>query len=42
MGDGRPSMMGLAEQRDGKGLYKKGSAGQLKDFTGVDGPYEPP
>ena len=29
-------------QRDGKGLYKLALAGQLKDFTGVDDPYEPP
>jgi bifunctional enzyme CysN/CysC len=32
----------LAEQRDPKGLYKKARAGQLKNFTGVDSPYEPP
>jgi bifunctional enzyme CysN/CysC len=25
-----------------KGLYKKARAGQLKNFTGVDSPYEPP
>jgi adenylylsulfate kinase len=30
------------EQRDPKGLYKKARAGQLKGFTGVDDPYEPP
>jgi adenylylsulfate kinase len=30
------------EQRDPKGLYKKARAGQLKNFTGVDDPYEPP
>jgi bifunctional enzyme CysN/CysC len=32
----------VAEQRDVKGLYKKARAGQLKNFTGVDSPYEPP
>jgi adenylylsulfate kinase len=30
------------EQRDPKGLYKKARAGELKGFTGVDDPYEPP
>jgi len=30
------------EQRDPKGLYKKARAGQLKNFTGVDDPYEEP
>jgi adenylylsulfate kinase len=30
------------EQRDPKGLYKKARAGQLKNFTGLDDPYEPP
>jgi adenylylsulfate kinase len=30
------------EQRDPKGLYKKARAGQLKNFTGVDDPYEAP
>jgi adenylyl-sulfate kinase len=28
--------------RDPKGLYRKAMAGQLKNFTGVDDPYEPP
>jgi bifunctional enzyme CysN/CysC len=32
----------VAEQRDVKGLYKKARAGQLKHFTGIDSPYEPP
>jgi bifunctional enzyme CysN/CysC len=32
----------VAEQRDVKGLYKKARAGELKNFTGVDSPYEPP
>jgi bifunctional enzyme CysN/CysC len=31
-----------AERRDVKGLYKKARAGALKNFTGVDSPYEPP
>jgi bifunctional enzyme CysN/CysC len=31
-----------AERRDVKGLYAKARAGQLKNFTGVDSPYEPP
>ncbi|HEX3895756.1 MAG TPA: sulfate adenylyltransferase subunit CysN [Rudaea sp.] len=34
--------LAVAEQRDVKGLYKKARAGQLKNFTGVDSPYEPP
>ncbi|MGD0026944.1 MAG: sulfate adenylyltransferase subunit CysN [Xanthobacteraceae bacterium] len=29
-------------RRDPKGLYAKAQAGQLKNFTGVDAPYEPP
>ena len=32
----------LAERRDVKGLYKKARAGTLKNFTGIDSPYEPP
>jgi bifunctional enzyme CysN/CysC len=32
----------VAEQRDVKGLYKKARAGDLKNFTGIDSPYEPP
>ena len=31
-----------AEARDVKGLYAKARAGQLKNFTGIDSPYEPP
>ncbi len=34
--------LALAEQRDPKGLYKKARAGQLKNFTGIDSPYEEP
>jgi adenylylsulfate kinase len=30
------------EQRDPKGLYKKAREGQIKEFTGVDAPYEEP
>jgi adenylyl-sulfate kinase len=30
------------ELRDPKGLYKKARAGEIKDFTGIDSPYEPP
>lgn len=32
----------VCEQRDVKGLYAKARAGQIKGFTGVDDPYEPP
>lgn len=32
----------ICEQRDVKGLYKKARAGQLKNFTGIDSPYERP
>jgi adenylylsulfate kinase len=32
----------LANNRDPKGLYKKAMAGEIKGFTGVDDPYEPP
>ena len=31
-----------AEKRDAKGLYAKARAGELKNFTGIDSPYEPP
>ena len=31
-----------AEQRDPKGLYKKARAGQIKNFTGINAPYEEP
>lgn len=30
------------ERRDVKGLYKKARAGEIKNFTGIDDPYEPP
>ncbi|GER03422.1 adenylyl-sulfate kinase [Iodidimonas nitroreducens] len=32
----------LCEQRDPKGLYKKARMGEIKNFTGIDSPYEPP
>jgi adenylylsulfate kinase len=32
----------ICEKRDPKGLYKKARAGEIKDFTGIDAPYEPP
>jgi len=32
----------VCEQRDVKGLYKKARAGELKQFTGIDDPYEAP
>ena len=34
--------LSLAEERDPKGLYKKARKGELKNFTGIDSPYEPP
>jgi len=34
--------IGVAEQRDPKGLYKKARRGELPNFTGIDSPYEPP
>jgi adenylylsulfate kinase len=34
--------LAVCEARDPKGLYKKARAGELKNFTGVDDPYEPP
>ena len=34
--------LSLAEARDVKGLYKKARAGELKNFTGIDSPYEAP
>ena len=32
----------VCEKRDPKGLYKKARAGEIKGFTGIDDPYEPP
>ena len=34
--------LAVAETRDVKGLYKKARAGELKNFTGIDSPYEAP
>ncbi|MEI4485851.1 sulfate adenylyltransferase subunit CysN [Frigidibacter sp. MR17.14] len=34
--------LAVAEARDVKGLYKKARSGQLKNFTGIDSPYEAP
>jgi len=36
------TLFGVAKQRDVNGLYKKARAGQLKNFTGIDSPYESP
>ncbi|PLZ04772.1 adenylyl-sulfate kinase [Fischerella thermalis] len=32
----------VCERRDVKGLYQKARSGQIKNFTGIDDPYEPP
>lgn len=32
----------VCEERDVKGLYKRARAGEIKQFTGIDDPYEPP
>jgi bifunctional enzyme CysN/CysC len=34
--------LAACEQRDPKGLYKKARRGELRNFTGLDSPYEPP
>jgi bifunctional enzyme CysN/CysC len=34
--------LAVAEKRDPKGLYQKARAGRLKNFTGIDSPYEAP
>jgi bifunctional enzyme CysN/CysC len=34
--------LAVAERRDPKGLYRKARRGELKNFTGIDSPYEPP
>jgi len=34
--------LAVAEERDVKGLYKKARSGELKNFTGIDSPYERP
>lgn len=34
--------LSVAEERDPKGLYKKARTGEIKNFTGIDDPYEAP
>jgi bifunctional enzyme CysN/CysC len=34
--------LAVAERRDPKGLYRKARRGELRNFTGIDSPYEPP
>jgi len=34
--------LNVCESRDTKGLYKKAREGEIKDFTGISSPYEPP
>ncbi|HMN85851.1 MAG TPA: sulfate adenylyltransferase subunit CysN [Bauldia sp.] len=34
--------LSVTEARDPKGLYRKARAGEIKNFTGIDSPYEPP
>jgi adenylylsulfate kinase len=34
--------LAVCEDRDVKGLYKRARAGEIKSFTGIDDPYEPP
>ncbi|MFM7191426.1 MAG: adenylyl-sulfate kinase, partial [Microcystaceae cyanobacterium] len=34
--------LNVCEGRDVKGLYAKARAGEIKGFTGIDDPYEPP
>jgi bifunctional enzyme CysN/CysC len=34
--------LATAEERDVKGLYRKARAGEIRNFTGIDSPYEPP
>ena len=47
-GDGRfieiycKASLETCEKRDPKGMYKKARAGIIKDFTGIDAPYEAP
>jgi adenylyl-sulfate kinase len=36
------STLEVCEGRDVKGLYKKARAGEIKNFTGISDPYEPP
>lgn len=34
--------LALCEERDAKGLYRRARLGEIKDFTGIDSPYERP
>jgi adenylylsulfate kinase-like enzyme len=34
--------LAVCEQRDVKGMYRRARLGELKGFTGIDDPYEPP
>lgn len=34
--------LSVCEARDPKGLYRRARAGEIRDFTGLDAPYEPP
>lgn len=34
--------LSIAEERDPKGLYRKARSGELRNFTGIDSPYEAP
>jgi adenylylsulfate kinase len=34
--------LATCEARDPKGLYRRARAGEIKEFTGIDAPYEPP
>ncbi|PLR96831.1 adenylyl-sulfate kinase [Bacillus sp. T33-2] len=34
--------LSVCEQRDPKGLYQKARKGEIREFTGIDSPYEPP
>lgn len=34
--------LGVCEERDPKGMYKKARQGVIKEFTGINAPYEPP
>lgn len=36
------SPLAICEERDTKGLYARARQGELRDFTGIDSPYEPP
>ena len=40
--DDRLAPLDVVETRDIKGLYRKARAGQLRNFTGIDSPYEAP